>query len=133
MSNIHPIMHVSLLKPYTALKGVRPPPLPNGDGTDEYEIENILAHRRTKGGQKKYLVKWKGYTFEESTWEPEKNFKQHTIAEYHRKRKEEKEEESDSDDDNHTAATMISRGRDGACEKHGNARTNMEVEEPLQA
>ena len=82
-----------------------------------------------------HLVKWKGYTFEESTWEPEENVKQHTIAEYHRKRKEEREEESDSDDENqsHTAATMISRGRDGACDRHGNARTNMEVEEPLQA
>ena len=101
-SNIHPIMHVSLLKPYKTLASHRAPPLPKADEQNEYEIETILAHRKTKGGQIKYLVKWKGYTFEESTWEPIQNFNRQTIALYHKRRKEDKEEESDSDDEHLT-------------------------------
>ena len=92
-------MHVSLLKPYKTLAKYRAPPLPKADEQNEYEIETILAHRKTKGGQMRYLVKWKGYTFEESTWEPEENFKRQTIDLYNRRRKEDKEEESDSDDE----------------------------------
>ena len=65
-SNIHPIMHVSLLKPYKSIKGHKAPPLPKENDKDEYEIESILAHRKTKGGKRKYLVKWKGYTFDGS-------------------------------------------------------------------
>ena len=43
-----------------------------------------------------------GYTFEESTWEPEENFKRQTIDLYNRRRKEDQEEESDSDDEHLT-------------------------------
>ena len=52
------------------------------------------------------LVKWKGYTFEECTWEPEKNFKSHTLRDYHAKRKADKDEESASDDE--SVMVMIS-------------------------
>ena len=51
------------------------------------------------------MVKWKGYTFEECTWEPEANFKRQTIDLYNRRRKEEREEESDSDDERETMMT----------------------------
>ena len=49
---------------------------------DEYsdtEIENhffaerIITHYLSPRGSVKYLVKWKGYSILESTWEPEKN------------------------------------------------------------
>eukprot|EP01050_Picozoa_sp_SAG11_P047344 SAG11_NODE_24745_length_368_cov_2.208178_1_plen_46_part_10 len=36
----------------------------------EYEVEQILATRRN-GDETFYLVKWTGYSFEDSTWEPE--------------------------------------------------------------
>lgn len=36
---------------------------------DEYEVEKIMAVRV----KKEYLVKWKGYPEEESTWEPVEN------------------------------------------------------------
>ena len=103
-SNIHPIFHVSLLKPHKGpQQGVTPLPKPTKD--DEYEIESILAHRTTAAGTKTYLVKWKGYTYEESTWEPASNFKPHTLRDYHAKRKRDKEEDSgsDSSDDDHKA------------------------------
>ena len=43
--------------------------MPAPDKEGEYEIEKILGHRRRKDGKRVYLVKWKGYTYEESTWE----------------------------------------------------------------
>ena len=76
-------------------------------------MESILAHRQTKAGKKKYLVKWKGYTFEECTWEPASNFKSHMLQEYHRRRKDEKEDESDTDEEEHAAvmaATVRTNG-----------------------
>jgi len=39
----------------------------------EYEVEEILRHRWTILNGAEYLVKWKGYSLEESTWEPEDN------------------------------------------------------------
>ena len=104
-SNIHPIFHVSLLKPHEGhSQAVTPFPKPTKD--NEYEIESILAHRTTTTSAKKYLVKWKGYTYEESTWEPESNFKPHTLRDYHKKRTREKEEDSgseSSEEDDRTA------------------------------
>jgi len=39
------------------------------DNELHHEVESILKKRRI-GRQVQYLVKWKGYTLEESTWEP---------------------------------------------------------------
>ena len=111
-SNIHPIMHVSLLKPWKAGSGIRPPPLPVPQKElEEYEVEEILGHRSTRGGNKKYLVKWKGYTFEECTWEPQENFKSHTLRDYHAKRKRDKDEESESEDEKESAMVMVGATR----------------------
>ena len=43
------------------------------------------------------LVKWKGYTFEESTWEPQENSKGSALQKYHTQIKEAKDEDSNSD------------------------------------
>ena len=98
-SNIHPIFHVSLLKIATQLKGFKAPKLLDGENKDEYEVESILAHRSLQGGKKKYLVKWKGYTFEECTWEPQANFNGNALQVYHKALKEAKHEDSASEDD----------------------------------
>ena len=47
------------------------PPALTADST--YEVEAILAHRDSAAGKRSYLVKWKGFTYEECTWEPAKN------------------------------------------------------------
>ena len=43
---------------------------------DEYKVEKILKKRPKKGGspnQVEYLIKWKGWAENESTWEPAEN------------------------------------------------------------
>jgi len=39
-----------------------------------YEVETIL-NKRTNRGRTEYLIKWKGYSTKESTWEPLSNLK----------------------------------------------------------
>ena len=41
-------------------------------GEEEFEMEKIL-NKRIVRGKKKFLVKWKGYTAEEDTWENKEN------------------------------------------------------------
>ena len=36
---------------------------------EEYEVESICQKRITKG-KVEYLVKWKGWSHEDNTWEP---------------------------------------------------------------
>ena len=40
---------------------------------DYEDIENIIDKRISYGGQVEYMVKWKGYSDKENTWEPEEN------------------------------------------------------------
>ena len=44
-----------------------------------YEVETILDHRM-KGIKKEYLVKWKGFSSKDNTWEPESNFRDDDIV-----------------------------------------------------
>ena len=76
---IHPIFHVSKLRPYHEDHGqfarpecVRPPPMMVG-GQAEFEVERIIDKRIRRIGRldrPEYLVKWKGYDNYENTWEP---------------------------------------------------------------
>jgi hypothetical protein len=64
-----------------------PPPPPDVvDGTLEYEVEEILDSRLSRG-KLQYLVKWKGYLPEENTWEPEANVEgsPDAIKDFHKK------------------------------------------------
>ena len=66
---IHPIFHVSLLKPApqdvkTAQVEVEP--------DQEYEVQEILGEKIEKG-QQVFLVKWLKYDDSENSWKPEMN------------------------------------------------------------
>src|SRR6266478_2264126 len=72
---IHNVFHALLLNPYheTDAHGpnfTRPPP-DLIEGEEEYEVEQIVAHR-TFGRSKhlQYLIKWKGYPESDNSWEP---------------------------------------------------------------
>jgi hypothetical protein len=71
---IHPVFHVSLLTRHMEdqIPGrVQTPPEPvEIDRENEYEVESILDSRLRRG-KLQYLVKWKGYSVSENTWEPE--------------------------------------------------------------
>lgn len=61
---IHPVFHVSLLKPvvpssFPERREVPPPPI-RVDGENEFEVEAILGCRK-RGRQLQYLIQWKGY------------------------------------------------------------------------
>ena len=73
---IHPIFHASLLTPYEETVEHGPnflrPPLDLVDRDEEYEVEAILRHHG-KPGRHTFLVRWKGYSPAEDTWDPERN------------------------------------------------------------
>ena len=74
---IHPVFHVSLLEPF------RPSPFPGRprlnpilevlpDNSNEYEVDSILDSR-IRGRRKEYLIRWKGYSSSDDSWEPYDN------------------------------------------------------------
>jgi hypothetical protein len=84
---IHPVFNASKLKPNTEseIEGQRvdPPPPTLVKGVEEYDVEKILQHRK-RGNTTQYLVRWKGFTASDDTWEPTSNLKnaQKAIQEY---------------------------------------------------
>ena len=73
---IHPVFHTSLLLTYKETLEHGPnylqPPLDLIDGEEEYEVEAVLRHHG-KPGCHTFLIRWKGYSAAEDTWEPERN------------------------------------------------------------
>ena len=74
---IHPVFNEVLLSPYHPPKYAgqqqEPPPPPEiVEGTQEYEVEQIVDVKIQRG-QWKFLVHWKGYPAEQRTWEPIEN------------------------------------------------------------
>jgi RNase H-like domain found in reverse transcriptase/Reverse transcriptase (RNA-dependent DNA polymerase)/Integrase zinc binding domain/Chromo (CHRromatin Organisation MOdifier) domain/Retroviral aspartyl protease len=70
----HNVFHVSLLKPFVHSERHQPlPPALVIDDEYEFEVDQILTHKGTRQGKRKFLVAWKGYPAEHNTWEPETN------------------------------------------------------------
>lgn len=88
---IHDVINVSRLLPYhpPTIPGQEAPPPPPPieiEGEKEYEVEEILDSRIYRN-KFQYLVKWKGYSHEENTWEPESNLEnsKNLITSFHSK------------------------------------------------
>jgi len=72
---IHPVVNVSrvrLYKPQVEGQKKIPPKPVIIEGEKEFEVEKILNKRMIRG-EKKFLVRWKGYMVEEDTWENREN------------------------------------------------------------
>jgi transposase InsO family protein len=87
---IHPVFHVSILRPYLSPDTVEhrpatlPPPEPiTINDAEEFEVDKILDHR-TRHNRQEYLVKWVGYPDHDASWEPAAHLDhaQDCIAEY---------------------------------------------------
>ena len=74
---IHNVFDRSLLTPYVQTQEhgenyLQPPP-DIVEGEEQFEIENILRHRR-KGKGYEYYVRWKGYSAADDSWVPTRDF-----------------------------------------------------------
>jgi len=87
LMRVHPVFHVSLVKPYAPSSTYVPPqPLEyDTDGSPLWEVGCILdmktipqKKRKGRGQPKpvnKFLVRWKGFGDDQDSWEPEQNVK----------------------------------------------------------
>lgn len=87
---VHPVFHTVKLRPYQpdSIEGRPVPKRPNPvikNGQPEWDVEYI-KNSRIRYKKLEYLVKWKGYPQEESTWEPKENLKnaKQAISDFHK-------------------------------------------------
>lgn len=81
-SRLHPVFHVSKLRRHVTRDRRQfldddpvdtvSSPLIHEDGSyyqEEYEVERIVKHKKTKDGSLRFLVKWVGYPHSGNTWQ----------------------------------------------------------------
>ncbi len=68
LSALHPVFHISLLKPVHGEVEPRAPVFRVDTDVTEYEVDRVIAKRKYRNSYE-YLVMWKGYAAHEATWE----------------------------------------------------------------
>jgi len=72
---VHPVFHVSKLEPYhedPQFPNFPQPPPDVLEGEPEWEVEEVLDSKLDRSTLK-FLVKWKGWSISDNSWEPEDN------------------------------------------------------------
>jgi hypothetical protein len=87
LMRLHPVFHVSLVKPYLSdgqARQVMPLEF-DDDGAPKWEVETLLDSRGRSHGRgksvKEFLVRWKGFGPEHDSWEPRDNIQCPTLIE----------------------------------------------------
>jgi len=93
---IHPVVNISrvrLYKPQVEGQKKIPPKPVIIEEEEEFKVEKILNKRMIRG-KEKFLVRWKGYTVEEDTWESRENLEnaKELVEEFKREYREEVKE-----------------------------------------
>ncbi|SLM35309.1 reverse transcriptase domain protein [Lasallia pustulata] len=72
---IHPVFHITVLEPAhpSIPVATQVPILETNDNDKEYVVEKVLQSQLVDG-RLQYLVKWKGYSMDNNTWEPASQF-----------------------------------------------------------
>jgi Chromo (CHRromatin Organisation MOdifier) domain len=94
---VHKVINADRLIPFNECpeefktRSDAPPPPIIIDDELEYEVEEIIRHRKNRG-KDQYLVKWVGFPIEDATWEPPGNLKnaQEFLDEFKQKQKQAK-------------------------------------------
>uniref|UniRef100_A0A8C9XGC2 Chromobox 1 n=1 Tax=Sander lucioperca TaxID=283035 RepID=A0A8C9XGC2_SANLU len=88
---------------------------------EEYVVEKVLDCRVVKG-RVEFLLKWKGFSDEDNTWEPQDNLDLDLITEYMQKHKEKEEKKKEG---KRNVVSEVS----GDSEERGSKRKEEEVSE----
>ena len=72
---LYPTFYISLLEPYRIREGYKTPTPIDINGEEEQEVKYILNLKELKHSVKRYLIRQKGYSKADNTWEVKKNLK----------------------------------------------------------